>query len=623
VASKNKYKKVSQIGNQQLETGEAARLQPKTSGPVKPAIPGRWQTNAVIFLLLIVATLVLYNGDLHLGFFAVDDPQYVVNNPWIRGISGENLSHIMGNPYFANYSPLHLLSYMLDYSIAGPDAFAFHLSSNLWAGIVAGFVFLVALALTGNRVVAIASAALFVVHPVHVEAVAWISSRKDLVAAAFALPSLLAYLYYRKGGSKASLWYAASLLLFLFAVSGKLSVATFPVVFLAIDLFVKKRTLLRSLIDKVPFLMVAVLIAMVAASAQPQMGNRPDAYVLSYAFGQNLWLLSGFGSYVIYRVPPVSLGVMLQLAGAAFLLAVFIAPLLFRRRLPMTVVFIYWILFAFIPAQVLSFSHPVTDRYLFFLSVAAVILIAWGVIRTGEIFGKKGMAGSVMLLLIIAGLWVRATFIYLGEWRDPRSVWHAAAAKSSDPIVSQNLGSYYMEMADRLGTTSAGTPLSGIKAQDLASKVWAENPRLSALLPEWAGGQKGGPIEKEFQDQLRTLAWDAFELSLQRKGNHIMPGLYYNRGLILLNRDDLQNARKEFLAGLDEASREGFAEVRQQITVYCHTNLGIIAWKTGDYGEALRWFRLAEEEQIRFGGNWVPDLTANRKRLEGIIASMP
>jgi len=103
----------------------------KTPLNSKPLFPGPWQTNAGIFLLLIIATLVLYTGDLHLGFFAVDDPQYVTDNPWIHGMSGRNLNFILGHPYFANYSPLHLFSYMLDYAVAGPNAYAFHLSSYL------------------------------------------------------------------------------------------------------------------------------------------------------------------------------------------------------------------------------------------------------------------------------------------------------------------------------------------------------------------------------------------------------------------------------------------------------------------------------------------------------------
>ncbi|PYV61139.1 MAG: hypothetical protein DMG97_44055, partial [Acidobacteria bacterium] len=148
-------------------------------------LPGPWQLNTLIFCLSILATAVPYAGDLHLGFFRIDDPQYVVGNAWIQGVTWEHVRQILSSPYYLNYSPLHLFSYMLDHAIAGLNAYAFHLSNNLWAGVVAGFVYLVTLALTQHRPTAIAAALLFLVHPVHVEAVAWISSRKDLVAAAF------------------------------------------------------------------------------------------------------------------------------------------------------------------------------------------------------------------------------------------------------------------------------------------------------------------------------------------------------------------------------------------------------------------------------------------------------
>ena len=102
-----------------------------------------------------------------------------------------------------------------------------------------------------------------------------------------------------------------------------------------------------------------------------------------------------------------------------------------------------------------------------------------------------------------------------------------------------------------------------------------------------------------------------------------MAGLYYNRGLVLISRGDPEGARKEFLAALEEASRESFAPVREQISVYSHTQLGAIAVKERDYREALRWYRMAEEEQSRFGGNWVPNLNATRKKLETMADSPP
>jgi hypothetical protein len=601
---------------------ERKRLEPKTSDTSQPLLPGSWHTNLITFLLLTIATLALYAGDLRLGFFKIDDQQYVVNNPWIRGVTIENLRHILTTPYFVNYSPLHLFSYMLDYAFAGLNAFAFHLSSNTWAGLVAGFVFLVALALTGRPTVALAAGALFVLHPAHVEAIAWISSRKDLVAAAFALPSLLAYLRYRQGGSAAIKWYFGSVLLFLLAVAGKLSVATFPAVFLAHDLFIERRPLKRSLLDKVPFIVAAGMVALLVASAQPSTGVHPSPYGLLVAFVQNLWLLTGFGTYVIYRTPFGSTSLLLQFISVAILIAIFVAPLLIARRAPLATVLIYWILFTLIPSQVLSFAYPVADRYLFFPSVAAAVLIAWGVMTMGGRLGRPGLIGAVIFLLALGSMWARTTITYVSEWRDPRSVWYAASAKSSDPLVFYNLGWQYLDISAGLGKSARKPRPSEGDLQRLASAIWESDPRLPALLSEWSQGQRDGPIETEFQHYLRTLAQQGFDSALSAKGRHILPDLYLRRGLLLQDQDDLQGARREFLAAVDEASRSSFTERSQEILVNSYNNLGIVAWRQTNYSEALRWLRLAEEEQTRSGSNWLPDLTANRKRLEAIIASL-
>ena len=583
----------------------------------RPLLPGSWQMNLGTFALLVIGTLAVYSSDLHLGFFAVDDPDYVVKNPWIRLINSENIRHILGSPYFANYSPVHLFSYMLDYAVAGGNAFAFHLSSNIWAGVVAGFVFLTALALTQNRWISIASAVLFVVHPVHVEAVAWISSRKDLVAAAFALPSFLAYLRYRNEASKK--WYVISLLLFLVALAGKLSVATFPVVFFAHDYFVEKRPLRGSIVDKIPFLIAGLIIALAAASAQPSMGHRPDPYVLSAALLQNFSLMTGFASYVVYRVPPETTQIILQIGGILFLIAVFVAPFFLGRKLPIVAVLVYWILFAFIPAQVLSFTHPVTDRYIFFPSVAGVVLIAWVLFHLTKKVPSYSVAAFAVTTLLLAGLWTSKTLNYLAEWNDPRSVWHAAMKKSSDPTISQNLGTYYVELARSIGDSTKSSSTQDLRR--LADIVWKNDQRLSKLNAEIESGQANGQMHREFKDQIMSLAWDAFQKTLQTKGDRVMPALFYNRGLILMEQNDLNGAKKEFLAGVNEASREGFAQVRNELTVYCYTDLGIIAYKQVNYEESLKWFRLAEQQQNSAGANWVPTLSQTCKQLEGIIAS--
>ncbi|HEV8284536.1 MAG TPA: hypothetical protein VGQ09_09505 [Chitinophagaceae bacterium] len=592
-------------------------------GASQTILPGRWYVNAGIFLILLVATLILYSADLHLDFFRIDDQQYVVNNPWIKSFSSENIQHILTTPYFVNYSPLHLFSYMLDYAIGGSNPYVFHLSSNIWAGIVAGFVFLTALALTKRYIIAISASVLFVLHPAHVEAIAWISSRKDLVATAFALPSLIAYLYYRRGGRAATLWYIFSLLLFLLALAGKLSVATFPVVFLALDLFVEKRPLLRSLIDKIPYLIIAGILAIIVASAQPPTGSRPDPYVLLSALIQNFWLTTGFGEYVIYRVAPEHQGIGLEIVATLILILIFVAPFFLRKRFPLAAVLLYWILFAFIPTQVLSFAYPVTDRYLFFPSVAAVILISSMIITGVEKFLKKSFIPASGLLLIIAAVWARNTINYLQEWADPRSVWYAATNKSSDPQVYYNLGWNYMDKAARFGTKLRRAPLTKEQATEFAAKLWQNDSRLEPLLAEWEKGQHNGPMEKEFQKYLWKLAHEAYDHALSIKGNHIMPEFFFHRGMLFLDEGNLQGARQEFMNAVNETSRSAFTEGSQEVLVNCHYNLGILAWTEGNYNEAHKWMAMAEEEQNRFGGHWFPDVSTHRQRLEQIIKSLP
>lgn len=571
---------------------------------------------------MLLATLVLYAGDLHLGFFRIDDKQYVVNNPWIRSISMENISYILNHSYFVNYSPVHLFSYMLDYAIGGTDAFGFHLSSNIWAGIVAGFVYLIALALTQKRIVAVAAAVLFVVHPVHVEAVAWISSRKDLVAAAFVLPSFIAWLYYRRDKLAGKRWYILSLFLFLFAAAGKLSVATFPAILLAHDLFVEKRSLLRSVIDKIPFLIAAIIVAVAVADAQPKTGVHFDFSILSKAFAQNMWALTGFDNYVIYRVPPGAGGVLAGIIGLAVLLIIFFSPLLLRRRFPLVVVLIYWILFTYLPTQVLSFAYPVTDRYLFLPSVAACILITWGIMAATKRLGKWKLATAAMALVVITFFWTKNTLTYLAEWRDSRSVWFAAKEKSSDVQVYYNLGWHYMDKAASFGSKRRKEPPSIEEAKQFASLVWKSDPQLPGLLNELNSNQHNGPVENAFQKRLQTLALNYLDEALAKKGKHVMADLYFHRGMLKLDMGELQGAKKEFMGGMDEASRLEFTEGRQEVLVNCHYNLGIVEWTLRNYQEALHWIRMAEDEQNSFGGNWFPELTANRKRLEQIIASL-
>jgi len=592
----------------------------KSDPPYVSILPGSWKLNGGIVLLCIVATALLYAGDLHLGFFRVDDQQYVVSNPWIQGITRKHLTQILFNPYYLNYSPLHLLSYALDYAVGGLNGYAFHLSNNLWAGVVGGFVYLVALAITQERRTAMVAALLFVVHPVHVEAIAWISSRKDLVAAAFVLPCVLAYLKYRQRGAIA--WYIASLLLFLFALVGKLSVAAFPAVLVILDLVLEKRSLRQSIINKIPFLVLAALVALAVQHAQPSTGLQFDLAMHAKAFVQSWWLLTGLGNYVIYRVPPTPGGTLSQLVGLAILLGLFVLPLLLRKSYPVATVSIYWILFNYLPTQVLPFSYPVTDRYLLLPSAGAVILIAWLLIKAADQLPRWKVATATTLVVAVNFIWLTQTLGYLSEWRDPRSVWFAATRKSGDVHLYYELGWEYREKAASFGMHRRNASLPPEEARRYASVVWKEDPRLPQLLTELAGNQHGGPVEKEFKEYLLAKAGENFDEAVTRKGAHIMPDLFLSRGVCFLDKGDMQSAKKEFLAGVDEASELPYSEGQQESLIACHYNLAVAEERLGYLKEALSWIRLAEEEQNELGRTVISGLSDSRQQLESKMATL-
>jgi hypothetical protein len=120
-----------------------------------------------------------------------DDPTYIVHNPWIRGLTLENLRFAFTKPYFSNYLPLHLVSYMVDYQLWGLNPFGFRLQSILLAGLNAALAFALTRRLFGSTALGALAALLYAVHPSHVEAVAWLSIRKDLLSTFFLLAVIL------------------------------------------------------------------------------------------------------------------------------------------------------------------------------------------------------------------------------------------------------------------------------------------------------------------------------------------------------------------------------------------------------------------------------------------------
>src|SRR5207237_8531225 len=134
--------------------------------------------------------------------------------PWIRALDAANVRGIFTQPYFQNYLPLHLFSYMVDHALWGMRASGYHLSSVLLHGLNAVLCLAVVRRLSRSLAIGFLAALLFALHPSHVEAVAWVSSRKEVLSTTFLLLSLLFYLRARPGAALRA-WLSAASVLFL------------------------------------------------------------------------------------------------------------------------------------------------------------------------------------------------------------------------------------------------------------------------------------------------------------------------------------------------------------------------------------------------------------------------
>ncbi len=639
------------------ERSAAARLTGSDGDRPYARLGGTWYVHGGAFLLLVLGTCLLYRGDLGLGFFLLDDPSYVKNNQWIKEVSAENVKHVMSTPFLANYSPVHLLSYMLDDAVAGEDPRAFHWSSNVWGGIVAGWVYLVGVvllrgcaagsvrplskgatgwwrALQSGRwrveMFAFLGGLLFVAHPAHVEAVAWISSRKDLVAAAFALPAMLAYFRYRRAAgaeirrsrSAVGGWYGVSLVLFTFAVGGKLSVVVLPGILFLFDVFEERRRGWGMYADKLPFAVAGMLVMAPTFAVQVSKGYSFDLYVVGHSIMHSLWLLSGFGQYVLARVrPDADVTVLFKAIWVLLPMIVAALPLVFFRRIPgLPVSLIYWVLLSLVPSQVLGFVQPVADRYLFFPSVAVVLPLAWLGLHGSLKVRRGAFLSATVLMAGLALFWATRTISYLSEWQDPRSVWHAARQKTDSFKVHQYLGTHYQNEADRLASRLSSDGSEREQAVALARVFWKDDSRLAALLEEWE--KPTGRLGRQsviYREELRRVARECLERALQGRGPVLVPNVYFRLGSLALGAKQLDRARTMYQQAYEQAQEQRYSRIREELTVRSHHALGAVEWTAGNYEAALDYLRLAEGEQRRFGRNYIPELRSQRETLERLM----
>jgi len=417
-------------------------------------------------LLLLAAVAIAFAGVRSFEFVHYDDLQYLLKEPFVRqGLSWGGVAWAFGRFQLGNWHPLTMLSYLLDAELWGMDPGAFHLVNvALHAANTVG-LFLLLRRTTGHAVRAALVAALFALHPLHVESVAWVAARKDVLSTLFFLLTLSAYVRWVE---RPTVWrHAGVVALYALGLMAKPMLVTLPFVLLLLDHWPLGRfaettagvrpllgRLGRLALEKAPLFGLALASCVVTLFAQagameplahltlPERLANAALSVLRY-LGLLVWPAQ---LAPLYPMPPrVDLAAG-ALAGGIVLVAS-LAILRSARRLPWLFTGWFWYLGTLVPVigvvQVGIQSHA--DRYTYVPLIGIFLAIVWGVAEWTAPHRRARLAAGVAAVAVLVALSVR-TRHQLEIWRNSETLYeHTLAVAPENPIIHYNLATLLAE----------------------------------------------------------------------------------------------------------------------------------------------------------------------------------
>ncbi len=450
--------------------------------PVQGRLKGARELPLVAALLAIAA--LLYSGTLAARFTNYDDDWQVKENPVIRDLSRQGIIRILTHADHGEFLPLKTLSYALDYRIFGLEEGAFHFTNYLlWLTSIV-FLYLFLRSVLGS-LTSFLGGLFYIVHPIHVEAVAWISARKHLLALLFVLASVVLFSAYRRkweekrftstaGGLSG--FYFLSLIAFSLAVLSNATALALPLgIFLYdIALFPVKRNWRIILLDKIPFLAIglaAVIWGLAVVYGMEYVGFVPgESYFVLFltmlkVFALYLWKLAlPIRLCAQYLVMPERSILSWKGIASAGVAVGFLIGLLLARKFNRRVFFgMLWFLAFLIPvSNLIPVRTPslMADRYLLIPSVGVSLVLGT---LTYRVFTRRGRSASLKGLKAIVAVGLSCLFIFYGvqtvrrvaDWKSSESLW--ASEVERNPLnynALHNLGQAILDKAE--ATTDEG-----------------------------------------------------------------------------------------------------------------------------------------------------------------------
>jgi protein O-mannosyl-transferase len=544
----------------------------------------------LICVLLCVVTLFAFHKVLQNDFIKLDDEDYVLQNPHLtEGFTWENVKWTFQAGYAANWHPLTWMSHMLDVKLFGLEPKGHHAVNLLFHAANAILLFLVLQRMTRAAWRSAMVAALFALHPLHVESVAWVSERKDVLSMFFFLLTLAAYQHYtdaafaRISGVRKWLWYGLAILFAALGLMSKPMLVTLPFVLLLLDHWPlrrfdprlnpqKSRAPLFLVLEKIPFLLLCAGSSILTLQAQAK------GHAMSTAEGLplNFRLTNALASYLRYlgnTIWPTKLSVFYPhpavydqtadpwtatAASAALVVAAICVFAIVRwRKEPWFATGWFWYLGTLVPVigLVQVGGQAMADRYTYLPLIGVFICLVW---IAAETFKERPalLAGAgVLLVIACTALTARQT----GYWKNNFTLFeHALAVTEKNGPAHNALGQEYGLQGDydlsikHFQAALAADPASAEAHQNLAYTL-ALQGKLNEAIEEYNLSLKIRPWSAPVHNDLGSLlllqnrrdeAMEHYKEALRINPEYALAE--YNLGNVLMTKGTLDQAATHF-----------------------------------------------------------------------------
>ncbi len=537
-----------------------------------------------ICLVLITVTLAVFWQVSNHEFVNFDDPYYVVNNPHVQaGITSESVVWAFTSYFASLWMPLSWLSFMLDFELYGLNPGGYHVT-NLFLHLANTLLLFLVLKKTTEEVWQSAFvAALFALHPLHVESVAWIAERKDVLSTFFWMLTMWAYLLYVKRPGSAR--YLLIVIAFALGLMAKPMLVTLPFVLLLLDYWPLERlesgrSLLRLVLEKTPLFVLSAISCLVTIIVQRKGGGLgsfddfplsvtiPNALVTYVSYlGKMIWPQK---LAVFYPHPGSSLP-MWQAAGAGLLLVfISVVAVWSARRWSYLAMGWLWYLGTLVPVigLVQTGNHSMADRFTYIPLIGLFIMVAWGVPEFVSRYRYRTVVLAVAASAVLSTL-IILTWSQLRIWRNTITLFeHAASVTDNNFEAHTNLGYAFAKQ--------------GNDKKSLAHFV-----KAAEIKPNFARAHSnlGNALARQGREE---EAMAQFYEALQIDPN--LPGVHNNLGNVLERQGKVKEALIHYSIALQLEPQ--FAEA--------HLNLGTFWARQGRNEEAISQFARALELRPNF-----------------------